>query len=203
MDSHKTISRKSVDRSCPAALLPDGGPIAQEHRISPFSRLSTSSLWDLGMERVSGSQKREPILTSLWKKKNKKHICTGLASSTEYVRTVLSTSGLSACPCLSEATGSISWDLATSKGDADIIEMSPESLVASQVFRVPTLTLSSPNGPCCTGMLLLCSQTSPSLMFTNGASLGLRLGAAMPWCCEHSSVSFWHGQTVCCLSDSR
>lgn len=76
------------------------------------------------------------------------------------------------------------------------MEMSPESLV----FRVPTLTLSNPNGPCCTGMLLLCSQTSPSLMFTNGASLALELGAAMPWCCEHSSVSFLHGQTVYCLS---
>lgn len=201
MDSHKTISHKSVDRSCPAALLPDGGPVAQECPLHPALNFKPLGLGNGESQWVS--EERAYSDFPLEKKKNKNHICTGLALSTEYVRTVLSTSGLSACPCLSEATGSVSWDLATSKGDADIIEMSPESPVASQVFRVPTLTLSSPNGPCCTGMLLLCSQTSPSLMFTNGASLALRLGAAMPWCCEHSSVSFWHGQMVCCLSDSR
>lgn len=48
-------------------------------------------------------------------------------------------------------------------------------------------------------MLLLCSQTSPSLMFTKGASLAPELGAAVSWCCEHSSVSVLRGQRVCCL----
>lgn len=123
-DSHGTISRRSVDSSRPAAMHPD--PMfswmeVPDHRsFFPFAPISTSSLWDLRMERVSGSQKREPILTSLWKKK-KKSIYGGLASSEEPVRTMLSTSEFHACPCLSEASDSFSWDLATSKGAADII----------------------------------------------------------------------------------
>lgn len=70
-----------------------------------------------------------------------------------------------------------------------------ESLVASQV---PTLTLSKPNGPCCVCFSCVLRH-HPSLMFTNGASLALELGAAMPRCCEHSSVSFLHGQRIYCL----
>lgn len=201
MDVHKTISRKPVDRSRLAALLPGGGPIAQELPLHPALNFKPLGLGNGESQWVSEERAYSDFPLE---KKNKKYVCTGLASSTEYVRTVLSTSGLSACPCLSEATGSFSWDLATSKGDADIVETSPESLVASQVFRVPTLTLSNPNGPRCTGMLLLCSQTSPSLMFTNGASLAPELGAAMPWCCEHSSVSFFAwADGLLSFSDSR
>lgn len=76
MDSHETISRRSVDGSRPAALHPDPTfswmEVPYHRSFFPFARISTSSLWDLRMERVSGSQKRESILTSLWKKNNNK-----------------------------------------------------------------------------------------------------------------------------------
>lgn len=71
-DSHGTISRRSVDGSRPASMHPDptfSWMEVPDHRsFFPFAPISTSSLWGLRMERVSGSQKREPILTSLWKK---------------------------------------------------------------------------------------------------------------------------------------
>lgn len=71
------------------------------------------------MEMVSESQKRAHSDFPL--EKQNKTMCIELVSSTELVRTVPSTLGFSACPCLSEANDGFSWDLATSKGDADSI----------------------------------------------------------------------------------
>lgn len=73
------------------------------------------------MEKVNESQKRETIVTSSGRKKKLYIVYIGLASFTELVGSVLSTSGFSACLCLLEASDGFSWDLATSKGDADII----------------------------------------------------------------------------------
>lgn len=73
------------------------------------------------MEMVSESQKRAHSDFPLEKKHKNKTMCIELVSSTELVRTVPSTLGFSACPCLLEANDGFSWDLATSKGDADSI----------------------------------------------------------------------------------
>lgn len=98
----------------------DGGPISQE--LLPLC--PDLHFKPLGLEDEEGQWVSEEKAYSdfpLEKEQQKKCICRGLASSEERVRTVLSTSGFCACPCLSEASDSFSWDLATSKGAADII----------------------------------------------------------------------------------
>lgn len=119
MDSQETISHKSVDSSRPAALLPNGGLTSQELPLCPALNFKA-----LRLENGEGQWVSEERVYSdfpLEKKQKQKHICIGLASSMEHVSTVLSTLGFSACPCLSEASDSFSWDLAASKGDADVI----------------------------------------------------------------------------------
>lgn len=117
MNSHETISRESVDSSCPAAELPDGVPISQELPLCLALNFKPLRLENGEGQWVS----EERVYSDFPLEKEQKYVCIGLASSMEHVRTVLSTSGFSACPCLSEASDSFSWDLATSKGDGDII----------------------------------------------------------------------------------
>lgn len=163
--------------------------------------------------RVSRSQKKEPSLTSLWRRSVGREppspaeqpiLCRGRA---HYPRTQPLLSLSADQPALASSG---TWEVPKialsshrcTEADRVMPCPLPHGPTAHRPPPFPWLIDISPGPrPVCfpkpedPGSPLLSSQTSPSLMFTNGASPaqpGAR-GHPVPRCCENPSVSFPHG----------
>lgn len=147
MDNHETISRRSVDSSGPAALLPgpsillDGGPIITGASPLPGSRRQA---FGTGEWSLSGSQKTQPVLTSLWKKNKKKiHMCRAgvlhgaCQDCAQYLGSLMPVHVSQKSVIASPGTWQLPKEMLTSYKCPFSLFVPYEFLVASRVFRLP------------------------------------------------------------------